>query len=146
MPTALTHRYYIPVFNTTGTPLYVMSFFTLDTACMAIKMTFKELFDHLKTYIRDPDQRWKHVMRAKRDLDDYSGFGGTGKDQSYFTGKVCMHACMRHLIPFTQESYFLIIYRKPPNISPGLIHGGAYIRGLIYGAYIRGGLYILTIY
>ena len=59
---------------------------------MAIKMTFKELFDHLKTYIRDPDQRWKHVMRAKRDLDDYSGFGGTGKDQSYFTGKVCMHA------------------------------------------------------
>lgn len=58
-----------------------------DTACMSIKMTFKELFDHLEIYIRDPDQRWKHVMRVKRDLEDCSGYGGSGRDQVYFAGK-----------------------------------------------------------
>jgi hypothetical protein len=50
-------------------------------------MTFKELFDHLEIYIRDPDQRWKHVMRVKRDLEDCSGYGGSGRDQVYFAGK-----------------------------------------------------------
>ena len=50
-------------------------------------MSFKELFDHLALYIRDPDQRWKHVLRVKRDLKDCSGYGGSGKDQAYFAGK-----------------------------------------------------------
>ena len=61
-----------------------------DTACMSIQMTFKELFDHLGLYIRDPDQRWKHVMRVKCDLEDCSGYGGSGKDQAYFAGEMLM--------------------------------------------------------
>ena len=46
-----------------------------------------------------------------------------------------------------------IQYRKPPNISPGLIFVrkhvlvGLYMGGLIYGrAYIRGGLYTGGLY
>ena len=30
------------------------------------------------------------------------------------------------------DTVLLVIYRKPPNISPGLIHGGAYILGGLY--------------
>ena len=63
----------------------------LDTACMSVQMTFKELFDHLGIYIRDPDQRWKHVMRVKCDLEDCSGYGGSGKDQAYFAGTRVPH-------------------------------------------------------
>ena len=55
---------------------------------MASEMTFKELFDHLAHYIRDDEQRWKHVMRIKRGLLNPNDLGGCGKDQCYFEGTV----------------------------------------------------------
>ena len=54
---------------------------------MLIQMSFNELFDHLALYIRDPDQRWKHVVRVKCDLEDFSMYGGRGQDQVYFSSK-----------------------------------------------------------
>ncbi|XP_028413347.1 uncharacterized protein KIAA0895-like [Dendronephthya gigantea] len=77
--------------------------FLYYTACMSIQMSFKELFDHLVLYIRDPDQRWKHVLRVKRDLEDCSGYGGSGKDQVYFTGAV-------KLLREAKETDFRLLY------------------------------------
>ena len=57
-----------------------------DTACMAAEMSFLELFQHLETYIKDPEQRWKQVMRVKRGLADCNAVGGYGHDQVYFEG------------------------------------------------------------
>ncbi|EDO33535.1 predicted protein [Nematostella vectensis] len=58
------------------------------TACMSEQMTFKELFDHLGTYIFDMDQRWKQVTRVKRILPDCNHHGGSGQDQCYFEGAI----------------------------------------------------------
>ncbi|CAH1800094.1 unnamed protein product [Owenia fusiformis] len=58
------------------------------TACMATKMSFKELFEHLEQYVSSPTQRWRHVMRVKRCLDDPNDLGGYGGDQCYFQGAV----------------------------------------------------------
>lgn len=58
----------------------------LDTACMSTEMSFKELFEHLSIYMCDPEQRWKHVVRAKRCLPDCGQIGGCGYDQCYFEG------------------------------------------------------------
>jgi len=58
------------------------------SACMASEMTFKELFDHLAHYIRNDEQRWKHVMRIKRGLQNPNDLGGCGKDQCYFEGAI----------------------------------------------------------
>ncbi|KAK3747754.1 hypothetical protein QZH41_008784 [Actinostola sp. cb2023] len=58
------------------------------TACMAQKMTFKELFDHLGLHVCDFEQRFKLVMRVKRLLVDCNAYGGSGQDQCYFEGAV----------------------------------------------------------
>jgi len=55
-------------------------------ACMAEKMTFKELFHHLEEFVKDPERRWHYVMRVKRHLPDPNDLGGLGKDQCYFEG------------------------------------------------------------
>ncbi|XP_069124385.1 microtubule-associated tyrosine carboxypeptidase 1-like isoform X3 [Argopecten irradians] len=58
------------------------------TACKASGMSFKQLFDHLGTYISSKEQRWKYCMRVKRGLVDPNDIGGYGKDQCYFEGAV----------------------------------------------------------
>ena len=58
-----------------------------DTSCMAARMSFKELYDHLERYVASPDSRWRHVMRVKRGLRDSDAHGGYGNDQCYFEGK-----------------------------------------------------------
>lgn len=60
---------------------------SLDIACMAETMTFKELFHHLEEYVQDPERRWHYVMRVKRHLPDPNDLGGLGKDQCYFEGE-----------------------------------------------------------
>ena len=57
-----------------------------DTACMSVDMTFKELFDHLATYVKDHNQRWRHVVRVKRCLQNPNDKGGYGNDQIYLEG------------------------------------------------------------
>ena len=76
-------------------------------------MTFKELFDHLALYIRDCDQRWKHVMRVKRDLEDCSGYGGSGRDQTYFAGKALKNYCFKKLSAFKRLLTFPTWTVKP---------------------------------
>lgn len=61
--------------------------FCPDTACKSAEMTFKELFNHLARFLHNPEQRWKHVVRVKRGLQDPNDIGGYGKDQCYFEGK-----------------------------------------------------------
>ncbi|XP_064629107.1 microtubule-associated tyrosine carboxypeptidase-like isoform X2 [Lineus longissimus] len=58
------------------------------TACMSVNMTFRQLFEHLETYVSDPEHRWKLVMRVKRGLADSNNMGGFGLDQCYFEGAV----------------------------------------------------------
>ena len=59
---------------------------------MAQRMESSELFDHLQTYVLDPDIRKKIVLRAKRGSSDTPGDGrshvGCGWDQCYFIGAV----------------------------------------------------------
>ncbi len=59
-----------------------------DASCMAEKMGFQELFNHLGQYVKDREQRWKVVMRIKRGLENPDALGGYGNDQVYFEG-VC---------------------------------------------------------
>ncbi len=71
---------FTPIFN-------VGLWFLADTACMAEDLSFKDLFEHLSRYMKDPEQRWKHVMRVKRGLRDPNDVGGYGNDQCYFEGE-----------------------------------------------------------
>ncbi|KAK3595221.1 hypothetical protein CHS0354_021536 [Potamilus streckersoni] len=57
-------------------------------ACKASDMSFKELFDHLATYVANPEWRWRHCVRVKRGLLNPNDIGGLGKDQCYFEGAV----------------------------------------------------------
>ena len=50
-------------------------------------MTFKQLFEHLKIYVENPEWRWRHCVRVKRGLLNPNDIGGYGKDQCYFEGK-----------------------------------------------------------
>ena len=62
-------------------------FLVLDIACKASEMTFKQLFEHLKIYVENPEWRWRHCVRVKRGLLNPNDIGGYGKDQCYFEGK-----------------------------------------------------------
>lgn len=57
-------------------------------ACKASEMTFKQLFEHLKIYVENPEWRWRHCVRVKRGLLNPNDIGGYGKDQCYFEGAV----------------------------------------------------------
>ena len=65
-----------------------------DTACMAQKMGFKELFEHLGMHVCDLEQRWKLVMRVKRLLPDCNEIGGSGQDQCYFEGEWSLNCAL----------------------------------------------------
>ncbi|XP_070568776.1 microtubule-associated tyrosine carboxypeptidase 1-like [Ptychodera flava] len=69
-------------------PLLFMPALVYYTSCKATEMTFEELYDHLQHYVKNPEQRWKHVMRVKRGLENPNDLGGYGKDQCYFAGAV----------------------------------------------------------
>ncbi|XP_071956157.1 microtubule-associated tyrosine carboxypeptidase 1-like [Antedon mediterranea] len=73
------------------------------TACKSLEMSFQQLYDHLGTYVRDSNYRWKLVMRVKRVLDDVNDVGGYGKDQCYFTGAV-------QLLRNIDETDFVLLY------------------------------------
>jgi len=57
-------------------------------SCKAVTMSFSDLFEHLGQYVKNPDLRWRHVMRIKRGLVDPQDLGGYGNDQCYFEGAV----------------------------------------------------------
>jgi hypothetical protein len=57
-------------------------------ACMADTLTFEQLYNHMKTYIDDPEERWKLVTRVKRGISDPFQIGCYSRDQSYFEGAV----------------------------------------------------------
>ncbi|XP_077977833.1 microtubule-associated tyrosine carboxypeptidase 1-like [Glandiceps talaboti] len=69
-------------------PFLFMPALVYYTSCKATEMTFEELYDHLQHYVQNPEQRWKHVMRVKRGLENPNDLGGYGKDQCYFAGAV----------------------------------------------------------
>ena len=55
---------------------------------MSVSMTFRQLYQHLETYVSDAEHRWKLVMRVKRGLADSNSKGGFGWDQCYFEGEL----------------------------------------------------------
>jgi hypothetical protein len=55
---------------------------------MAHKMNFQQLFEHMKSYISSPEERWKHVTRVKRGISDPFEVGCYSRDQSYFEGAI----------------------------------------------------------
>ncbi|CAF0909439.1 unnamed protein product [Brachionus calyciflorus] len=57
-------------------------------ACMADKMTFEQLYNHIEKYIEIPEERWKLVTRVKRGISDPYQIGSYSRDQSYFQGAV----------------------------------------------------------
>ena len=61
-------------------------------------MTFKQLFEHLKIYVENPEWRWRHCVRVKRGLLNPNDIGGYGKDQCYFEGKPYMGLDARKLV------------------------------------------------
>ncbi|KAI0243036.1 hypothetical protein LSAT2_009090 [Lamellibrachia satsuma] len=73
------------------------------TACMAVNLTFQDLYDHLEHYVSDRELRWKHVMRVKRVLSDASLVGGSGHDQCYFEGAV-------HILRHIDSIDFAVLY------------------------------------
>ncbi|XP_074656244.1 microtubule-associated tyrosine carboxypeptidase 1-like [Tubulanus polymorphus] len=93
-----------------------VSALTYYTACMSTKMKFRELFDHLQQYVIDPEQRWKHVMRVKRGLEDPDEMGGYGKDQCYFEGAV---EILRNIdkIDFTMLMSGKVCWKDIPRIK-----------------------------
>ena len=58
----------------------------LDLACMGETMTFQQLYSHMETYVKDPNERWKLVTRVKRGISDPNTVGSYARDQSYFEG------------------------------------------------------------
>ncbi len=55
---------------------------------MGETMTFEKLYNHMETYIKDPDERWKLVTRVKRGISDPNAIGCYSRDQAYFEGAV----------------------------------------------------------
>ena len=56
--------------------------------CMAEKMTFEQLFNHMEHYVDLPEERWKLVTRVKRGISDPHAIGCYTRDQCYFEGAV----------------------------------------------------------
>ncbi|CAF1391187.1 unnamed protein product [Didymodactylos carnosus] len=46
--------------------------------CLANKLSFGELFIHLERYVKDPNQRWKHLVRIKQGFKDPNQIGAVG--------------------------------------------------------------------
>ncbi|CAH2301541.1 Hypothetical predicted protein [Pelobates cultripes] len=69
------------------------------TIYKASSMSFSELFEHLKIFVRDPEARWYYCVRAKRGLTDTSQPGCCNKDQVYLEG-VLQILRRRHTIDF----------------------------------------------
>ncbi|CAH2301124.1 Hypothetical predicted protein [Pelobates cultripes] len=69
------------------------------TIYQASSMSFSELFEHLKIFVKDPDARWYYCVRAKRGQTDTSQPGCCNKDQVYLEGvlHILRH---RHAIDF----------------------------------------------
>ncbi|XP_063281419.1 putative tyrosine carboxypeptidase MATCAP2 [Pelobates fuscus] len=69
------------------------------TIYQASLMSFSELFEHLKIFIKDPEARWYYCVRAKRGLTDTAQPGCCTKDQVYLEGvlHILRH---RHTIDF----------------------------------------------
>ncbi|RMZ94215.1 hypothetical protein BpHYR1_004843 [Brachionus plicatilis] len=57
-------------------------------ACMADRMTFEQLYNHMENYIEIPEERWKLVTRVKRGISDPYKIGSYSRDQSYFHGAI----------------------------------------------------------
>lgn len=53
---------------------------------MGETMTFEQLYNHMETYVKDPNERWKLVTRVKRGISDPNAIGSYARDQSYFEG------------------------------------------------------------
>lgn len=53
---------------------------------MGETMTFEKLYNHMETYIKCPNERWKLVTRVKRGISDPNSTGSYARDQSYFEG------------------------------------------------------------
>lgn len=65
-----------------------MHFYFSDLACMADRMTFEQLYNHMEKYIEIPEERWKLVTRVKRGISDPNQIGCYSRDQSYFEGAI----------------------------------------------------------
>lgn len=57
-------------------------------ACVADRMTFEQLYNHMEKYIEIPEERWKLVTRVKRGISDPFQIGSYSRDQSYFHGAI----------------------------------------------------------
>ena len=62
--------------------------YTKDLVCMANRMTFEQLFNHMQQYIKSPEERWKLVTRVKRGISNPNQTGAYTRDQSYFEGAI----------------------------------------------------------
>ncbi|XP_067929604.1 putative tyrosine carboxypeptidase MATCAP2 [Watersipora subatra] len=80
-------------------PLLLRSSLMYVVIFLASKMSFCQVYEKLKQYIDDPEERWKHLLRAKRGLTDTSKPGCFSKDQIYLTGALQILA-RRHEINF----------------------------------------------
>lgn len=56
----------------------------------ASKMSFAELFKHLKRFVPDEASRWRLCARVRRGVEDGRSCGGFGKNQAYFEGAVAI--------------------------------------------------------
>lgn len=57
-------------------------------ACVADRMTFEQLYNHMEKYVEIPEERWKLVTRVKRGISDPYRIGSYSRDQSYFHGAI----------------------------------------------------------
>ena len=53
---------------------------------MGETMTFEQLYNHMETYVKDENERWKLVTRVKRGISDPNTVGSYARDQAYFEG------------------------------------------------------------
>ena len=77
--------------------IITLSMFPPDTACMCASMSFKEVYEHLATYVKNEDARWRLVMRVKRALTDPGEHGGYGNDQCYFEGQFSLCVTINYI-------------------------------------------------
>ena len=57
-------------------------------AIYASKMSFAQVYKHLKKYMKDVNDCWRETVRVKRGMGSTEEKGGYYKDQSYLTGAI----------------------------------------------------------
>ena len=67
------------------------------STCMAMRMTFRDLYDHLEQFIDDPERRWSECLRVKRGISDTTQLGCFAKDQCYLSGAIQLLQNRHHI-------------------------------------------------